>query len=96
MCLLWGADLRLRAYWQMSAAQDPGKAGLAAGSLLAAWWRRPVSGPEVAPCLPALAVTRLPLCSPQRACGGEGCTQPANSPLVSAESFALRVGQAAC
>ena len=42
----------------------PGKTWLATGSLLTVWWRMPVSGAEIgaAPCLLALAVTRLPLC----------------------------------
>ena len=65
MCLLWGADFRLRPSWQMSIIQDPRKTWLATGSLLTVWSRMPVSGAEIgaAPCLPALTVTYLPLCS---------------------------------
>ena len=63
MCLLWGADLRLRPSWQMSTIQYPRKMWLATGSLLTVWWRMLVSGVEngAAPRLPALSVTRLPL-----------------------------------
>ena len=63
VCLLWGADLRLRPFWQMSTIQDPRKTWLATGSLLAVWWKMPLSGAEsaAAPCLLALAVTCLPL-----------------------------------
>ena len=35
---------------------------LATGSLLTVWWRMPVSGAKIAPCLPDLAVTCLALC----------------------------------
>ena len=68
VCLLWGADLRLRPSWQMSTIQDPRKTWLATGSLLTVWWKILVSGAEngAAPCLPTLAVTRLPLCLWQR------------------------------
>ena len=34
VCLLWGADLRLRPSWKMSTVQDPRKTWLATGSLL--------------------------------------------------------------
>ena len=37
VCLLWGADLRLRPSWRMSTVQDPRKTWLATGSLLAVW-----------------------------------------------------------
>ena len=43
---------------------------LATGSLLTVWWRIPVSGGEIAPCLLALAVAHLPLCLWRW--GGEG------------------------
>ena len=46
----------------MSTIQDPRKMWLATGSLLTVWWRIPVSGAKIAPCLLALAVTHLPLC----------------------------------
>jgi len=51
----------------MSTIQDPRKTWLATGSLLTVWWRMLVSGAEIgaAPCLPALAVTCLPLCLQQ-------------------------------
>ena len=64
VCLLWGADLRLRHSWQMSTVQDPRKTWLASGSLLAVWWRMLVPGAEIAAasCPAALAVTHLPLC----------------------------------
>ena len=60
MCLLWGVDFWLRPSWHMSTIQDPRKTWLATGSLLTVWWRMPVSGAEIAPCLPAF--TYLPLC----------------------------------
>ena len=60
--LLWGADLRLQLSWWMSIVQDPRKVWLAAGSLVTVLWRMLVSGAEIAPCLPTLAVPRLPLC----------------------------------
>ena len=62
MCLLWGADLRLQPSWQMSIVQDPRKTWLVIGSLLTVWWKLPVSGTEIAPCLPAVVVALLPLC----------------------------------
>ena len=46
----------------MSTIQDPRKTWLATESLLTVWLRMPVSGAEIAPCLQALAVPRLPLC----------------------------------
>ena len=48
----------------MSTIQDPRKTWLATGSLLTVWWKMPLSGAEsaAAPCLLALAVTRLALC----------------------------------
>ena len=88
VCLLWGADLRLRPSWQMSTIQDPRKTWLATRSLLTVWWKILFSGAEngAAPCLPALAVTRLHLCLWQR--GGAG-SKPASSPLVFAQSFVV-------
>ena len=62
MCLLWGADPKLRPSWQMSTVQDSRKAWLATGSLLTVWWRMLVSGAETSPYLLALAVTHVPLC----------------------------------
>ena len=61
--LLWEADLRLRPSWQTSTVQDPRKTWLATGarSLLTVWWRMPVSGAEMAPCLPPVACLPLPL-----------------------------------
>ena len=61
LCLLWGAGLWLRPFRQMSAFQDPRKTWLATGSLLSLV-EDAVSGAEIFPCLPALAVTCLPLC----------------------------------
>ena len=84
MFLLWGADLGLRPSWQMSAVSDPRKMWLAAGSLLTVWWRMPVPGAEIASCLPALAVTHLPLCLWRGEVGGPR-TQPASSPLLLAQ-----------
>ena len=47
----------------MSTVQDLRKTWLAAGSLLTVWWKMPSSAEIVpAPCLLALAVTRLALC----------------------------------
>ena len=50
VCLLWGADLRLRPSWQMSTIQDPRKTWLATGSLLTVWgkcclWDQDCSSP---------------------------------------------------
>jgi len=61
----------------MSTIRDPRKKWLATGSLLAVWWRMQVSGAETAPCLPALAVTHLPLCLWRRE---RAYMQPASSP----------------
>ena len=41
MCLFWGADLWLQPSQQMSSIQDPRKAWMVTGSLLAVWWRMP-------------------------------------------------------
>ena len=49
LCLLWGADLWLRASWWMPTIQDPRKTWLTTGRL-------------VAPRLLVLAVAHLPLC----------------------------------
>ena len=95
VCLLWGADLRLRPSWWMSTVQDPRNTWLATGSLLRVWWRMLVSGAEIgaAPCLLALAMACLPLCL-QLGLGEVCCMQSASSPLVFAESFVLWAGQA--
>ena len=88
VCLLSGADLRLRPSWQMSTVQEPRTTWLATGSLLTVWWRMLVSGAEVgvAPCLPA---QMSPTCL-SASCGrGGACTQPASSPLVFTQSFVL-------
>ena len=63
VCLLWGADVRLWPSWKMSTIHDPRKTWLETGGLLTVWWRMLVSGAEIGavPCLPALAVTCLPL-----------------------------------
>ena len=47
----------------MSTIHDPRKTWLETGGLLTVWWRMLVSGAEIGavPCLPALAVTCLPL-----------------------------------
>ena len=47
VCLLWGADLRLRPSWQMSIVQDSRKTWLATGSLLTVWWRMQSLGPRL-------------------------------------------------
>ena len=57
----------------MSTIQDPRKTWLATGSLPTVWWRMPVSGARIAPRLPALAVTCLPLCLQRRE--GPVCSQ---------------------
>ena len=61
MCHLWGSDLWLQPFWQMSTVQDPRKTWLATGNPLTVWWRMPSLGPRL-PLFPALAVTCLPLC----------------------------------
>ena len=78
-CLLWAVDLRLWPSWQMSTVWDPRKVWLATGSLLTVWLRMLVSGAEPAPCLQALAVSRLPLCLLH---GGGAHTQQDSSPLL--------------
>ena len=62
MCLLWGADLWLRPSWQMSTVLDPRKTWLATGKPAHNLVEDAVSGAEIDPCLPALAVAHLPLC----------------------------------
>ena len=47
VCLLWGADLRLRPSWRMATIQDPRKTWLAAGSQLTVWWKMPSLGPRL-------------------------------------------------
>ena len=86
LCLLWGADLRMRPPWQMSASQDPRKIWLATGIMLTVWWRMPVSGAEIALRLPALALTFMAVCLQ---CSEGPCMQPASSPLVFSQSFVL-------
>ena len=44
VCLLWGADLRLRPSWWMSTVKDPRKTWLATGSRLTIWWRMHLLG----------------------------------------------------
>ena len=44
VCLLWRADLWLWPSWWKSTIQDPRKTWLATGSLLAVWYRMPLSG----------------------------------------------------
>ena len=61
MCLLWGPDLWLQPFWQMSTVLDPSKTWISNWEP-AHWWRMLVSGAETALCLLALAVTSLPLC----------------------------------
>ena len=47
VCLLWGADLRLRPSWLMSTIQDSRKMWLATGSLLTVWWKMLSLGPRL-------------------------------------------------
>ena len=95
LCVSWGADLRLRASWQMSTIQDPRKTWLATGSLLTVWWTMPVSGAKIgaAPWLLALAVPCLPFCLWW---WGGACMQQASSPLVFAQSFVLWASGKGC
>ena len=65
MCLLWGADLRLKTSWQMWAIQNPRNTWLATGSLLTIWWRCSLWGWD---------------CSSPLLCGS-GCWTPASLPL---------------
>ena len=59
VCLLWGADLSLRPFWQMSTVQDPKKTWLATRSLLTIWHTMLSLGPR----LPlALLLWLLPAC----------------------------------
>ena len=90
MCLLWGADPKLRPSWQMSTVQDSRKTWLATGSLLTVWWRMPVSGAETSPYLLALAVTHVALCLLL----GEGPI--GSSPLVFVQSFVLLSKRMSC
>ena len=83
ICLLWGADLWLQPSRQMPTFQDPRKIWLATGSRLTVWWTMPVSGAKIAPCLPALAVSRLLLCI----WWGEGTV--CSPSLVFTQSFVL-------
>ena len=65
--------------------QGPRKTWLATGSLLTVWWRMLVSRAEIAPCLQALAVARMPL----PPAGVRGLYTVASSPLVFTQSFVL-------
>ena len=83
MCLLWGADLRLRPSWQMSASQYPRKTWLATGSLLTVWWGMS----SLVPRLPlAFQLWLSPACLSATS-GGRTSPQLARSPLVFAQSF---------
>ena len=66
VCLLWGADLRLRPSWQMSTIQDPRKTWLAAGSLLSLVEDASLWGPDCSSPLPS----------------SSGCCPPGSLPLV--------------
>ena len=83
MCLLWGADLRLRLSWQLSKIQDPRKMWSATGSLLTVWWRIPSLGSR----LPIASGSGCPLAASQPPEWGGAGPQPASSPLVIAQSF---------
>ena len=86
MCLFWGADCWLQSSGWMSSIQDPRKAWLATGNLLAVWWRMPSLGPSVllsgCGCCPSAP-------SLQQGMGPSA----ASSHLVFAQSFVLWVGQ---
>ena len=85
LCLLSGADLRLQPSWQMSTLQDTRETWLAAGSLLAVWWRMPSLGLR----LPlAFRLWLSPACLSASWQAGAG-PQPASSPLGFAQSFVL-------
>ena len=85
VCLLSGADLRLQPSWQMSTLQDTRETWLAAGSLLAVWWRMPSRGLR----LPlAFRLWMSPACLSASWQAGAG-PQPASSPLRFAQSFVL-------
>ena len=75
VCLLWRAHLRLWTSWWMSTIQALRKMWLASGSLLTVWWRMPFLGQDCSSPLPSG--------------WGGASTQPASSPLVSAQSFFL-------
>ena len=62
ICLLWGVDLWLQPSWWMSTVQYPRKTWLATGKPAHNLVEDAVSGAEIDPCLPALAVAHLPLC----------------------------------
>ena len=52
------------------------------------WWRMPISGAEISPCLLVLSIVCLPASLPL-VTGGGACMQQASSPLVFAQSFVL-------
>ena len=85
MCLFWEADLWLPPCRQISSVQDPRKAWLAAGSLLAVWWRMLSLG-LILPL--AFRLCCLPPASLPPVLGGASL-QPASSPLLFAQSFVL-------
>ena len=85
VCLLWGADVRLRPSWQMSTIQDPRKMWLATGSLLTFWWKMLSLGPRFP--LPSSSGCHPPASLPP--VGGGASMQPASSPLVFTQSFVL-------
>ena len=70
VCLLWGADLRLRPSWLMSTIQDSRKMWLATGSLVIVWQKMPFLGPRLQQPL-TFGQAHLPLCL-QRGTGGQG------------------------
>ena len=85
MCLFWGADLlaaTLLAFVIRPGSQE---------DLVGNWEpahslvEDAISGAEIAPCLPALAVACLPLCLWR----GRAGLQLASSPLVFSQTFVL-------
>ena len=84
ICLLWGADLRLRNSWQMSTIQENMVSNWEpAHSLMedAGLWGRDCPLPSSSGCHKPVS---LPL-----VVGGGTCTQPASSLLVFTQSFVL-------
>ena len=95
LCLLWGADLWLRAPWWISTVQVPRKTWLATGSLLTVWERMRSLGLSLTAwtgaCQASLSITSYPSRSLLRLISTE-LVMPSN-PLLSPSPPSFNLSQ---